>query len=59
MFGSLAISFSRRLVFSLSLLLFSSLLLFLSVGSGWAQGFGKNKVTGQDFDWLIHRTDAF
>ena len=59
LFGSLVVSFSRRLVFSLSLLLVSSLLLFLSVGSGWAQGFGKNKVTDQDFDWLIHRTEHF
>ena len=26
---------------------------------GWAQGFGKNKVTDQQFDWLIHRTEHF
>ena len=35
------------------------LLLLLSVGNSWTQGFGKNKVTGQDFDWLIHRTEHF
>lgn len=35
------------------------LLLLLLVSKGWAQGFGKNKVTGQDFDWLIHRTEHF
>lgn len=26
---------------------------------GWAQGFGKNKVTAQRFDWHIHRTEHF
>jgi Tol biopolymer transport system component len=57
LFGSLVVPFSRRLVFFL--LLASLLLLYLSVGSGWAQGFGKNKVTDQDFDWLIHRTEHF
>ena len=36
-----------------------ALLLFLLVSSGWSQGFGKNKVTDQDFDWLIHRTEHF
>ena len=41
------------------LLLVFSQSFFLSVGSGWAQGFGKNKVTDQDFDWLIHRTEHF
>ena len=56
---SLVVSFPRPLVFSLSLLLVFSLSLFLSVGSGWAQGFGKNKVTDQDFAWLIHRTEHF
>ena len=38
--------------------------LFLASGlhstqQGWAQGFGKNKVTDQQFDWLIHRTEHF
>lgn len=55
----LVVSFSRRLVCLLSLLLLFSLLLSFSVDSGWAQGFGKNKVTDQDFDWLIHRTEHF
>ena len=31
----------------------------LSSRKGWAQGFGKNKVTDQHFDWLIHRTEHF
>ena len=26
---------------------------------GWAQAFGKNKITGQRFDWHIHRTEHF
>ena len=26
---------------------------------GWAQIFGKNKITGQRFDWHIHRTEHF
>ena len=26
---------------------------------GWTQGFGKNKITDQHFDWLIHRTEHF
>ena len=50
---------SRFPVFCLALLLVFSLSFFFSVGSGWAQGFGKNKVTDQDFDWLIHRTEHF
>ncbi len=25
----------------------------------WAQGFGKNKITAQRFDWHIHRTEHF
>ncbi|MDE0014360.1 MAG: BamA/TamA family outer membrane protein [Candidatus Poribacteria bacterium] len=25
----------------------------------WAQGFGKNKITGQRFEWHIHRTEHF
>ena len=33
--------------------------LFLLVTSSWGQGFGKNKVTDQQFDWLIHQTDHF
>ena len=26
---------------------------------GWSQAFGKNKITGQRFDWHIHRTEHF
>ena len=26
---------------------------------GWSQSFGKNKITGQRFDWHIHRTEHF
>ena len=26
---------------------------------GWAQAFGKNKITAQRFDWHIHRTEHF
>jgi Tol biopolymer transport system component len=33
--------------------------LFLSVSQSSAQGFGKNKITDQKFDWLIHRTEHF
>ena len=25
----------------------------------WAQGFGKNKITAQRFEWLIHKTEHF
>jgi len=35
------------------------LLLTLSSPYVWGQGFGKNKVTRQEFDWLIHRTEHF
>ncbi len=34
-------------------------LLTLSSPYAWGQGFGKNKVTRQQFDWLIHRTEHF
>ena len=27
--------------------------------NGWTQGFGKNKVTDEPFDWKIHRTEHF
>lgn len=45
----------RRLV----LILF--VLSLLAPCIGWAQGFGfgKNKITGQRFDWHIHRTEHF
>ena len=38
------------------------ILLLLSVlvpHVGWAQAFGKNKITAQPFDWHIHRTEHF
>ena len=31
----------------------------LSPCVGWSQSFGKNKITGQRFDWHIHRTEHF
>ncbi|MCY4570746.1 MAG: BamA/TamA family outer membrane protein [Candidatus Poribacteria bacterium] len=40
----------------LSLLVVLSL---LSPGVAWSQSFGKNKITGQRFDWHIHRTEHF
>ena len=35
------------------------LLAVLSPCVAWAQSFGKNKITGQRFDWHIHRTEHF
>ncbi len=35
------------------------LLMAIAPGIGWAQVFGKNKITGQRFDWHIHRTEHF
>ncbi|MBI1923372.1 hypothetical protein HYR99_03885, partial [Candidatus Poribacteria bacterium] len=35
------------------------LISYYFVTNSWAQGFGKNKVTDQHFDWLIHRTEHF
>ena len=35
------------------------LLSLLAPCMGWAQAFGKNKITGQRFDWHIHRTEHF
>ena len=35
------------------------LLEVLSPCVAWAQSFGKNKITGQRFDWHIHRTEHF
>ena len=31
----------------------------LSPCIAWSQNFGKNKITGQRFDWHIHRTEHF
>ena len=47
---------TRRLVL---LFLVASVSASLLVADSWAQGFGKNKVTDQQFDWLIHRTEHF
>ncbi|HIE28540.1 TPA: hypothetical protein EYP66_14765 [Candidatus Poribacteria bacterium] len=33
--------------------------LLISTSTVWAQRFGKNKVTQQDFDWFIHKTEHF
>lgn len=35
------------------------LLMAIAPCIGWAQVFGKNKITGQRFDWHIHRTEHF
>ncbi len=35
------------------------LVLLIQANLCWAQGFGKNKITGQRFDWHIHRTEHF
>ena len=35
------------------------LFFFPFISSSWGQAFGKNKVTAQHFDWLIHRTEHF
>ena len=40
-------------------LFFVYLISFVLVPNGWTQGFGKNKITDQKFDWLIHRTEHF
>lgn len=36
-----------------------SLFLLMQAATGWSQGFGKNKITGQRFDWHVHRTEHF
>lgn len=36
-----------------------SLFLLMQATTGWSQGFGKNKITGQRFDWHVHRTEHF
>ena len=40
-------------------LLIFIVLSFLSPYVAWSQSFGKNKITGQRFDWHIHRTEHF
>ena len=42
--------------YTLHILLFLGLLV---PHIGWAQAFGKNKITAQRFDWHIHRTEHF
>ncbi len=46
----------RRLKTILLILVVSS---FLLPCVAWSQSFGKNKITGQRFDWHIHRTEHF
>ncbi len=41
------------------LLFVACYLLFVISCASWAQGFGKNKITGQRFEWHIHRTEHF
>lgn len=36
-----------------------SLFFLMQATTGWSQGFGKNKITGQRFDWHVHRTEHF
>ena len=40
-------------------LLLLVVLSLLSPCAAWSQSFGKNKITGQRFDWHIHRTEHF
>ena len=51
---------SRRLRTTLLILVVLPIMLAaLSPCVGWSQSFGKNKITGQRFDWHIHRTEHF
>ena len=51
---------SRRLRTTLLILVVLPIMLaVLSPCVGWSQSFGKNKITGQRFDWHIHRTEHF
>ena len=43
---------------SAKLFIILSLIILISTDV-WAQGFGKNKITAQRFDWHIHRTEHF
>ena len=43
----------------LSMLLLFMFFLVILPSTVWAQGFGKNKVTQQHFDWFIHKTEHF
>ena len=33
--------------------------ILMQATTAWGQGFGKNKITGQRFDWHVHRTEHF
>ena len=35
------------------------LCILMQTTPAWGQGFGKNKITGQRFDWHVHRTEHF
>lgn len=35
------------------------LFVLMQATTAWGQGFGKNKITGQRFDWHVHRTEHF
>ena len=50
---------TTRVIFSRYILCFVLLLGLLTPCVGWTQAFGKNKITGQRFDWHIHRTEHF
>jgi len=43
----------------LSMLFLFMFFLVILPSTVWAQGFGKNKVTQQHFDWFIHKTEHF
>ena len=49
---------NRRLAVGYSLFAICYLLFAIPCVT-WAQGFGKNKITGQRFEWHIHRTEHF
>ena len=50
---------TTRVIFSRYILCSVLLLGLLTPCVGWAQAFGKNKITAQRFDWHIHRTEHF
>ena len=50
---------TTRVIFSRYILCSLLLLGLLTPCVGWAQAFGKNKITAQRFDWHIHRTEHF
>ena len=54
----ITIEWARKRVLQI-LIVLSIILGVLSPSVGWSQSFGKNKITGQRFDWHIHRTEHF